>query len=137
MKLSLNEDPQFVYASRDLDALEKRMKEYVAISSNAQRNATAELLRKLKDEKDPMQRYSQYGYVSAQLMQQSRWRTLIVVSQAYAADPPVLAMAANPSPVEQAQMNIVKGYEQIHDDDGVLREGEKFMQKYKGFQKKA
>ena len=56
---------------------------YVAISSNAQRNATAELLRKLKDEKDPMQRYSQYGYVSAQLMQQSRWRTLIVVSQAH------------------------------------------------------
>jgi TolB-like protein len=130
LKLSLNEDPQFVYASRDLDALEKRMKQYIAVSSNAQRNATAELLKKLQSEKDPMQRYSQYSYLTAQLMTQGRWRTLIAVSRACAADPPVLSMAMNPSPAETAHMNIVKGYDQIHDDDGVLREGEKFLAKY-------
>ena len=48
LKLSLNEDPQFVYASRDLDALEKRMKQYAAVSHNAQRGATAELMREAR-----------------------------------------------------------------------------------------
>ncbi len=128
LKLSLNEDPQFVYASRDLDALEKRMKQYVAVSTNAQRSATAEMLRKLRDEKDPLQRYSQYGMLSGQLMTQGRWRTLIAVSRAFVADPP--KVAANPSPAETAQLNIIKGYEQLHDDDGVLRDGEKFLAKY-------
>jgi TolB-like protein len=130
LKLSLNEDPQFVYASRDLDALEKRMKQYVAVSQHAQRGATAEMLRKLASEKDPMQRYSQYGMLSGQLMTQGRWRTLVAVSRAFAADPPVLPMASPISPAEQAQMNVVKGYEQLHDDDAVLREGEKFLAKY-------
>ncbi len=130
LKLSLNEDPQFVYASRDLDALEQRMKQYVEVSHSAQRTATAEMLRKLSSEKDPMQRYSAYGMLTAQLMQQGRWRTLIAVSRAFAADPPTLPTTMAFSPVEQAQMNIVKGYDQLHDDDGVLREGEKFLAKY-------
>jgi TolB-like protein len=130
LKLSLNEDPQFVYASRDMDALEKRMKQYVAVSQNAQRGASAELLRKLSSEKDPMQRYSQYGLLTGQLMTQGRWRTLIAVSRAFAADPPVLPMQSPMSPAEQAQQNIVKGYDMLHDDDGVLREGEKFLAKY-------
>ena len=130
LKLSLNEDPQFVYASRDLDALEKRMKQYVAVSQNAQRGATAEMLKKLSAEKDPLQRYSLYGMLTGQLMTQGRWRTLIAVSRAFAADPPKLTMQTPISPAEQAQSNIVKGYEQLHDDDGVLREGEKFMAQY-------
>jgi TolB-like protein len=130
LKLSLNEDPQFVYASRDLDALEKRMKGYIAVSTHAQHNATAEMLRRLSAEKDPMQRYSQYGMLSGQLMTQGRWRTLIAVSRAFVADPPKLATPMSPTPVETAQMNIVKSYEQLHDDDGVLREGEKFLAQY-------
>jgi len=132
LKLSLNEDPQFVYASRDLDALEQRMKQYAAVSKNAQTRATAELLKQLSSTKDPMQRYSQYGMLTGQLMTQSRWRTLIAVSRAFAADPPQLPQqyASTIKPEEQAQMNIVKGYDQLHDDDGVLREGEKFMAKY-------
>lgn len=132
LKLSLNEDPQFVYASRDLDALEQRMKQYAAVSHNAQRGATAELIKKLSAEKDPVQRYMQYSSLSGQLMQQSRWRTLIAVSRPYVADPPKLppAYAMAGAPDETAQMWIVKAYDQLHDDDGVLREGEKFMAKY-------
>jgi TolB-like protein len=132
LKLSLNEDPQFVYASRDLDALEKRMKQYAAVSQSAQRGAAAEMLKKLQSEKDPMQRYTAYGILSGQLMTQARWRTLIAVSRAFVADPPQLpaAYASTLKPDEQAQMNVVKGYDQLHDDDGVLREGEKFMAKY-------
>ena len=130
LKLSLNEDPQFVYASRDLDALEKRMKQYVAVAQHAQSRATAEALKRLSSEKDPMQRYTLYGMLSGQLMTQGRWRTLIAVSRAFIADPPKLTMQTPMSPSEQAQSNIIKGYEQLHDDDGVLREGEKFMAQY-------
>ena len=127
LKLSLNEDPQFVYASRELDALEQRLKQYAAVSDSAQRNASAQLLKKLKDEKDPVQRMSQYGMLSGQLMVQWRWRTLIAVSRAMLVDAPTVNGF---NVAEQAQMNIVKGYQSLHDDDGVLREGEKFLAKY-------
>jgi TolB-like protein len=129
LKLSLDADPQFVYASRDLDALEKRMKSYEAVSDAMQRSAAAELLRKLKDEKDPMQRYTTYNMLVAQLMQQGRWRSVIAVSRAIVADPPKvpgLMMSVD----ETAQQNVIRGYDQLHDDDGVLREGEKFLAKY-------
>lgn len=129
LKLSLNEDPQFVYASRDLDALEQRMKGYQAVSERAQRGETAELVRKLQTEKDPMQKYMQYSQLSGLLMQQSRWRTLIAVSRAYIADPPQVPNMQQPAEL-QAQENLVRSYESLHDDDGVLREGEKYMQKY-------
>jgi hypothetical protein len=127
LRLSLNEDPQFVYASRDLDALEKRMKQYAAASDVARRNASAALLEKLKSEKDPMQRYSAYGQLQASLLMQGRYRTLLAVSRAVLADPPQIP---NVNVGEQAEMQIVKCYEMLHDDDGVLREGEKFLATY-------
>lgn len=129
LKLSLNEDPQFVYASRDLDALEQRMKGYQAVSERAQRGETAELVRKLSAEKDPLQKFMQYGQLSGLLMQQSRWRTLIAVSRAYAADPPKVPNMTIPAD-QTANENIIRAYDQLHDDDGVLREGEKYMQRY-------
>ncbi len=130
LKLSLHEDPQFTYASHDLDELEQRMKKYAAVSDSAQRNETAELLRKLKDEKDPMQRYMQYSMLSGRLMQQGRWRTLIAVSRTIVADPPKLPTTMPVSADQTAQDNIIRAYDQLHDDDGVLREGEKYLAKY-------
>lgn len=128
LKLSLNEDPQFSYASRDLDALEKRMKQYAAVSSSAQRGQAAELIRKLQSEKDPVQKMSQYGQLMGLLMQQGRYRTLIAVSRSIVADPP--APVNGYDLAAQAQQTIVNAYSQLHDDDGVLREGEKFLAKY-------
>lgn len=128
LKLSLNEDPQFVYASRDLDALEKRMKQYAAVSSSMQRSASAELIKKLQSEKDPVQKMSQYGQLMGLLMQQGRYRTLIAVSRAIVANPP--APVNGYDMAAQAQQTIVNCYSQLHDDDGVLREGEKFLAKY-------
>jgi TolB-like protein len=127
LKLSLNEDPQFVYASRDLDELEKRMKQYAAVSDAAQRNASAQLLQQLKSEKDPLKKYSAFGQLQGQLMMQGRWRTLIAVCRYIVSDPPPVQGI---NTAEQAQMQIVKGYESLHDDDGVLREGEKFLAAY-------
>ncbi|HEX4456747.1 MAG TPA: hypothetical protein VIA18_02185 [Polyangia bacterium] len=129
LKLSLHEDPQFTYASRDLDALEQRMKKYAAVSDSAQRNETADLARKLANEKDPMQRFMQYNMLAGHLMQQGRWRALIAVSRPLVANPPKVPNMT--MPVDQmAQENIIRGYEQLHDDDGVLREGETYLAKY-------
>jgi TolB-like protein len=128
LKLSLNEDPQFSYASRDLDALEKRMQQYKAVSTSAQRGQAAELIRKLQNEKDPLQKMSQYGQLIGLLTMQARYRTLIAVSRAIVADPP--APVNGYDMAAQAQQTIVNAYSQMHDDDGVLREGEKFLAKY-------
>jgi hypothetical protein len=62
-------------------------------------------------------------------MQQGRWRALIAVSRPLVADPPKVPNMT--MPVDQmAQENIIRGYEQLHDDDGVLREGETYLAKY-------
>lgn len=130
LKLSLDADPQMVYASRDLDALEKRMKTYAAVSQVVQRNAAADMIKKLQHEKNPMQRMSLYGQLTGTLMQQARYRTLIAVSRAVIADP--IPPVNGYDPTAQAQQTIVNCYAQLHDDDGVLREGEKFLAKYPG-----
>jgi len=77
-----------------------------------------------------MQRYTQYMQLSGQLMMQARWRTLIAVSREVVADPPKPPYPNMPPVDAQAQENIIRGYESLHDDDGVLREGEKYMAKY-------
>ncbi len=129
LKLSLNEDPQFSYASRDLDALEKRMKSYAAASDAAQRKATVELQDKLAKEKDPNMIASYYAQLFGQLLSQRRYRQMIAVSRAIVANPPQQGPGWM-SMTEQAQYYIVYAYGQLKDDDGLLREGEKFLAKY-------
>jgi len=129
-------DPDFVYASRDLDELEKRIRQYAAVAQEAQSKEMKEQLAKiegdLKVEKDPMKVYSYYAQLWGRLMMAGRYKTLIAVCRKVLANPPptppALMMAG--SMEEQAQMWIVRSYEQLKDDDAMLREGEKFMAKY-------
>lgn len=130
LKLSLDADPQFVYASRDLDALEKRMKAYAAVSEAVQLKAAAQMIQQLQHERDPVQRMSLYGRILGTLTQQGRYRTLIAVSRAVIADP--VPPINGYDMVAHAQQTIVNCYAQLHDDDGVLREGEKFLARYPG-----
>jgi TolB-like protein len=133
LKLSLHEDPQFSYASRDLDELEKRMKGYAAASETAQRQATVELQQKLKSEKDPNMIAAYYGQLFGQLLSARRYHRMIAVSRAIIANPPP-SNSSWYSLVEQAQYYIVYCYGQLKDDDGLLSEGEKFLKKYPGSQ---
>ena len=62
LKLSLNEDPQFVYASRDLGrAREAHEAVRGRLAQRAARRRPPSSSRSFRAEKDPMQRYSQYG----------------------------------------------------------------------------
>ncbi len=129
-------DPGFVYASRDLDALEKRIRGYASIAQDAQTKQMREELAKiesdLKVEKDPMKIYMFYTQIFAKLYIGGRYRTLIAVCKKVVANPPPTPpqMAMAGSLDEQAQMWLVRSYEQLKDDDNMLREGEKFMAKY-------
>jgi TolB-like protein len=129
LKLSLNEDPQFSYASRDLDALEKRMKGYAAAADAAQRQATIELQDKLRKEKDPNMIAGYYGQLFGQLLSQRRYHRMIAISRALVANPPPQTNNWY-SLVEQAQYYIVYCYSQLKEDDALLSEGEKFLAKY-------
>ncbi len=129
-------DPSFVYASRDLDALEKRIRQYGLVAEEAQTaELKAELAKiegELKVEKDPMKLYMYYTQLFAKLMMAGRYKTLIAVCRRVVANPPPMPpqMAASSSIEEMAQMWLVRSYESLKDDDGMLREGEKFMAKY-------
>jgi TolB-like protein len=129
-------DPGFVYASRDLDALEQRMRKYAQVAEEAQTQQMKEELARIegdiKTETDPMKIYIYYTQLFARLMQAGRYKTLAVVCRRLIANPPPTPpqVAQTGSLAEMAQMWLVRCHEQLKDDDGMLREGEKFMAKY-------
>ena len=129
-------DPGFVYASRDLDALEQRIRQYAAVAQDAQTKEMKEQLSKiegdLRTEKDPMKVYMYYTQIFSKLMMAGRYKTLIAVCEKVVANPPPTpaSLAAAGSLAEMAQMWLVRGHESLKDDDGMLREGERFMAKY-------
>ena len=133
---TVNTDPGFVYASRDLDALEKRMREYGAVALVAQDDALRDELKRIDQElasqKDPQKVYVAYMQLYGRLMTAGRYRTLIAVARKVIANPPPMPpeyASMGPMP-EQAQGWLVRSYEQLKDDDGMLRECEVFLRRY-------
>ncbi len=128
LQQALNEDPGFIYASRDLDELEKRLKQY----DNAYQKETERALRELKaqiaSEKDPQKLMIAYTQIFAKLQIQRKWRTLMVLSRDVLKSPPPPTPYFNTE--EYAQFNLVQCHQALRDYDGVLREGEKFVAKY-------
>lgn len=138
LQAAVSQDPSFVYASRDLDALEKRMREYSKVAEGAQdAEMRAEVKRideELAVEKDPLKIYTAYQTLFGRLMMAGRWKTLIVVARRVIAHPPPLPDAfkhtmAQPLD-EQAQGYLVRAYEQMKDDDRMLHECEVYLAKY-------
>jgi len=132
LKQAVNEDPTFVYASRDLDELEKRLKQYDNAYQRETDRAVKELKEQLKNEKDPQKFMIVYTQLFAKLMLQRRYRTLLAISREVVKNPPPAAPPPFPNIEEMAQMNIVQAMQMFRDYDGVLREGEKFIAKYPG-----
>jgi len=76
LKLALDEAPDFVYASRDLDELEKRLKKYESAATAAQDQQLRELKEKLAKETDPEKRKQLEGQVLTGLVTARRYRRL-------------------------------------------------------------
>ena len=125
LKLALNEDPGFTYASRDLDELEKRLKQYDTQYQRETDKAIIELKKQIQTEKDPQKLSMAYMGVFTKLVMQRRWHTTIAFSRDVIKNPPP------PTPyfdvAELAGMYLVQGLMSVKDYDGALREGEKFL----------
>ena len=128
LKLSLNEDPQFSYASRDLDALEQRIKQYSAVANEAGLAADRDIKAKIAGEKDPGKQLILYQQLLTNYMMQRRWRHVMATARAIIALPPSTPGYENY--IGSAWDMIVMGYGIYHQWDDELREGEKFMAKY-------
>jgi TolB-like protein len=131
LKAALDEDPGFVYASRDLDELEKRMRSYSAAADRAQEQANRELADRLKRESDPAKVYLETQQLARNLFMQRRYR------QARAVFRTLLTLKPPPNYEvmhEQVGVDIIKCYELLKERDGELAEGEKFLKEHPGSQ---
>jgi TolB-like protein len=130
LKLALNEDPDFSYAVRDLDELEKRLKQYDALNQKENDAALAALLEQVKTEKDPQKLFMAYMMAFAKLQLSRRWHKVAALSRHALKNPPPPSLSGNIA--EYAQQNIVNACSMLRDYDCVLREGEKFLATYPG-----
>jgi TolB-like protein len=136
LKEALSTDPGFVYASRDLDALEKRIRTYAQVAQGAQdaklRDEMKQIDTELATEKDPLKIYTAYQVLFGRLMQAGRYRTLIAVARRVIANPPPVPEAyKNYESLEaQAQYWLVQSYSSLKESDHMLRECEVFLAKY-------
>ena len=131
LKAALIEDPDFVYASRDLDALEKRLKTYDAINKGAVDKEVEALLSQVQTEKDPMKISTAYNIALGKLQMQQRYGAVLqLCRQVMKHPPPSPNYPGMPSLEEVCLMYTVGAYHRIHDCDTTLREGEKFLSKY-------
>ena len=128
LRQALALDPDFTYASKDLDALEERLHGYDAVASTEQARAIKAVQDQLKAEKDP-QKYAQtLQNLMNSLMMARQFRRLalldrIVLGQNDLAPPPT----GYPPFKEQAGYQLVTAATMYNDWDAVLREGEKFV----------
>jgi TolB-like protein len=128
LKLAVNEDPGFVYASRDLDELEKRLKVYDTNYRQEIDKEIKQLLSGVDSEKDPSKLAIAYSQVFGKLLMQRRYLTLRGVCGRVFANPPPKMPYLDIE--EQCRMHMVTVAQSLRDDDAVLREGEKFLAKY-------
>ena len=126
------EDPPFIYASRDLDALEKRMKQYEALSRVKQDEKTRALLDDFAKEKDPQKQAMMVGQVLSTLQLARRYRAMVALGRSLASGP--AASATMPGSAirvdEMALYYVIIAENMLKEGDAVLRDGEEFLRRF-------
>jgi TolB-like protein len=131
LQQALDEDPQFSYASHDLDALERRLSSYDASRASAEDALIAKLHREIKTEKDVNELNQKYSQIIGRLSSQFRWRRILSeCAEVARVRPPKPSYGSLLSAVEQCGFFVVLAQSQLHDEDATLREGEKFVAAY-------
>jgi TolB-like protein len=116
LKLALNEAPDFVYASRDLDELEKRLRKYESAATVAQDKQFRELQDKLARETDPEKKKALHTQMLTGLQMSRRYRRL--------------ADECRTQPDEICGFYLVLSENMLKQHDRVLHDGEEFLRKY-------
>ncbi len=134
LQLALDADPTLRYAARDLESLEGRLpsRDPGAAGAIAQavREASERLKERVRSEKDPARITEHYVLRFAELQRQRRYRTLIAEATAIVQNPPPAVPDLAEQLPETAQYLMVAAYDQLNDDDSVVREGQRFMASY-------
>ncbi|HZS39848.1 MAG TPA: CsgG/HfaB family protein [Polyangia bacterium] len=133
LRAAIAEEPEYDYPLRDLDALERRMQDYVArAEQERQRLGLArvdELAARARAAGDPEKRERAYEALLDELHAQLRFRRLTEEARALVEHPP-LDRATPPGARldERARFELILGLCIFKNDpDRVLREGERFL----------
>jgi TolB-like protein len=134
LKLALAEDASFSYATQDLAALEKRMKQYEQRAQASTDQRTRDLLAQLEAEKDMTKVPLLASQLFAQLLMARRYRTLVKVGRHVANSPmgntamPMTTMRTD----ELALYYVFKAEHMLKQDDAALHDGEDLMRRFPG-----
>ena len=131
LELAVAEDSSFTYASADLAALEKRMKQYEAVSLKKQDEKTRALLDDFAKEKDPAKQASMaYGVLNA-LQQARRYRTLVAVGRSLAGGPAASASMPGGARVDEVALYyVIIAENMLKQHDAVLHDGEEYLRHF-------
>jgi TolB-like protein len=132
LKAALNEDPEFTYALRDLDELEKRLKQYDALNRQETDAQLKSLFDQVKTEKDGAKLFASYSMIFARLSMQRRWHKLVALARHLQKNPPPKSPPPYPDTMELVLNMMISAQASLRDWDGVLRDGEKFLASYPG-----
>ncbi len=134
LQLALNEDPTFTQAARAIEVLELAQPRRDPVAQTEQerdaRSAGERLKKRIHDEKDPARISEIYLALFADLQKQRRYRMLISEASAVVSNPPPHVADLSEQLPESALYLIVASYDQLNDDDALLREGQKFLARY-------
>jgi TolB-like protein len=127
----LKEEPQFEYAVHDLDAIERRLKQLDGRAQTAQADRFKEAQRQIAAEKDPDQRAAAISMMLSTLYMGRRFHQVIAEGRKILEHPgPPPTKANYQSDVEMASYWIVQCEYYLKDDDAVLRDGPKFLERF-------
>ena len=134
LQRALDADPTFEPASRLLEATERRLPladaEAAAFVERAAADALTRWKQRLAAESDAAKLTGETLERFAELQKQHRWHTLIAEATAVMTDPPPPVPQLSEQLPESAHYLIVSAWDQLNDDDAVLREGHRFLARH-------
>jgi TolB-like protein len=130
LRQAIDEDAGFTYATKDLEALERRMKGYAAQADAAQVKAARELREQIAAEKDPVRRAQLQVQAMGALVSARRYRQLEADAR------PILAAPAPPPAPDNLRIDELAGFYlltaegALKERDALLRDGELFLKRF-------
>jgi TolB-like protein len=130
LTLAVAEDKNFSYALRDLEALERRLEEYQRKAREAQEQELSAVAEKLRTVTDPGKREELVLQRLTLLMMTRRYNTVVREARAFIEGLP--AGAPITQRVDLAASQLLTAQMILHDNDGVLRDGERYLRRAPG-----
>ncbi len=134
LELALDDDPTFVYAARALDALDRKLPPRDPEELGWEERASADALVRWRAEvaasHDPARLAGDCLARFAKLQKERRFRLLVAEARAVMAAPPPPVPSLSEQLPESAEYLIVASYDQLNEDDALLREGQKYLARY-------